>query len=307
MKRTHAVIVTQSAQHLFPADKRSIPGIAKDAQPAIIFPTANKEGLYRFPDDEAYLRIPGLRQVEQATVVHSGYPDPNGGLIELFMTLSILRQYAPKLRHTHVIFTSMPYARQDKAWYDGELNMAKTLIDMIDLKFGVSVISTIDAHFAHESWAREYSELINVSAVEHLLDKATADHADIVFVTPDAGAQRRINIKLAAGAKKKRSNSFDVSVMLDEKFAAVIKGKTVGVVDDLVSTGTTLVRFAEQARKLGAKKVVALLTHGVGEKGISLIQREFDGLYLTNSINRAEANVNVRSLIDTCIVSVQPQ
>jgi ribose-phosphate pyrophosphokinase len=223
--------------------------------------------------------------------------------MELIMILSILRQYAPKLKHTHVIFTSMPYARQDKAWYDGELNMARTLVDMLDTKLGVSTISTIDAHFAYETWVGKYPNLCNASAVETLMTKTSADHPDIVFVTPDAGAQRRITVKMAAGAKKKRWTSFDVAVMLDEKFADVIRGKTVGVVDDIVSTGNTLVRFAEQARKLGAKKVVALLTHGVGENGISLIQKKFDGLYLTNTINRGEANVSVRNLVDMCILT----
>ena len=302
MKKKHVVIVTQSAQHLFPANRRTIVGMSRAAQPAIVFPTANKEGLYRFPDGEVYLRVPGLKHIERATIVHSGYPDPSGGIIELLMILNILRKYAPNMERAHVIFTSMQYARQDNAWYDGELNMAQMLIDMLDLRFGVNAISTIDAHFAREDWVRPYSILTDVSAVENLMDKAIADYPGIIFVTPDAGAQRRIRIKMAAGAKKKRANSFDVSVMLDEKFASVIKGKVVGVVDDILSTGNTLVRFAEQARKLGAKKVVALITHGVGSAGISRVQKEFDGLYLTNTINHPEANVDIRGLVDTCIL-----
>jgi len=75
------------------------------------------------------------------------------------------------------------------------------------------------------------------------------------------------------------------------------KNKIVGVVDDLVETGGTLLRFYDFAKKSGAKKVIALITHGVLAEGISKINRKYSKLYLTNTIGQKEANIDITELI----------
>ncbi|GAG54089.1 unnamed protein product [marine sediment metagenome] len=75
------------------------------------------------------------------------------------------------------------------------------------------------------------------------------------------------------------------------------KGKTIGVVDDLIETGGTLLKFYDFAKKSGAKKVIALITHGVLPVGISKIKKKYSKLYLTNTIEQKEANVDVADLI----------
>lgn len=46
-------------------------------------------------------------------------------------------------------------------------------------------------------------------------------------------------------------------------FVGDVAGTTALIVDDLISTGNTLLRAARSARKSGAKRVIALLTHGL--------------------------------------------
>jgi ribose-phosphate pyrophosphokinase len=192
-----------------------------------------------------------------------------------------------------VIFTAMPYARQDKAYYRGELNAAETLCKTLLKRYGVGQITTIDAHFANEGWSRKLP-IFNVSASGTLIDAARADHPGIVFMAPDAGSTRRSRIK---GAKKIRKNSYEVQVSLGEEFSDIIKGRDVAVVDDILATGTTLECFYHEARKSGAEKVFALITHGVCREGIDRIHAVYDGLYMTNSVKWSESNVPVNDLV----------
>ena len=69
MKTKHVIIPTQSARHLI-AGKVSANATLSGLQ--ILNPIGNKEGAFRFPDGEVYLRVPQLKKTTKAVVVHSG-------------------------------------------------------------------------------------------------------------------------------------------------------------------------------------------------------------------------------------------
>jgi phosphoribosylpyrophosphate synthetase len=97
--------------------------------------------------------------------------------------------------------------------------------------------------------------------------------------------------------KKKRENSYIVEMHATKAMQEKIKNRIVAVVDDLVETGGTLDRCYDECKRVGAKEVVALITHGVLAEGISRVQKKYAKLYLTNTINRLEANVDITPLI----------
>jgi phosphoribosylpyrophosphate synthetase len=180
--KTNIIISTRAARHLLVGAK---PIISKATE--IIMPEPNKEGSYVFPDGELYFRVSGLKHTRRVVILHSGYPDPNGGLIELYMLLNIVRLYAP-LAKINIVFASMPYARQDKAYYDGELNAAKTLIETLVKCYGVKWIWTIDAHFANERWLRGLPFTNITACTDHLIAEARHDHPEMILMAPDAGS-----------------------------------------------------------------------------------------------------------------------
>jgi ribose-phosphate pyrophosphokinase len=49
--------------------------------------------------------------------------------------------------------------------------------------------------------------------------------------------------------------------------AGDVKGKDVLIIDDLISTGTTIARTARACRALGAARVFAAITHGLFMEG----------------------------------------
>lgn len=283
------IILTSSAEYLAKNLKKKLKNFE------FVFPEKNKENKRLFPDGEVYARILRINDLKGKRVIvfHSGIPEPNAGLVELEIILQILKDQKIK---PELFFTYFPYCRQDKVFEIGETNVAESLIKKLTDYYGVGKIYIIDPHFGKMPWIKKYP-VKSVSALPLLIEKSKRDFGEnILFLSPDKGGKRRTGI---AGLNKKRINSFEV-----ESFPSKIniKGKTTGVVDDMIETGGTLARFHELAKKSGAKKVIALITHGVLDSGIKRIKKTFEKLYLTNTVSKKEANVDITDLIAKAII-----
>lgn len=262
----------------------------------LILPEKNKEGKRFFPDGEIYMRIRGVKNLKgkRVIVLHSGAPNPNDGLMELKLLLHILRDHTIK---PELFFTYFPYGQQDHVFQHGEGNVAESLIKKFLHYYEVQKIYAIDPHFGKMAWVKNYP-IISLSSIPILLAKAKEDFGDpakrgedILFLSPDKGGKRRTGIK---GLKKKRLDSFRVESYSPQ---IPIEGKIIGVIDDLLETGGTLYKFHETVIKSGAKEAIALITHGVLNSGIKRVKEKFSKLYLTNTINRKGANVDITDLI----------
>ena len=256
----------------------------------VILPEKNKEGKRFFPDGEIYVKIPFAEKLKNQKVVilHSGCPEPNNGLAELELILQILKEAGCKVE---IFFTYFPYGMQDCVFEKGETNSSENLIKKLVGYYSAKKIYIIDPHFGKREWVKKYP-IKQISALPFLVEKAKKEMGgNILFASPDKGSKRRTGI---CGMNKKRLNSFTVEM---ENSGINFEGETTAVVDDIVKTGGTLVKFSEIARKSGAKKVIALITHGVILEGIKRVKKNFSKLYLTNTINRKEANVDVTDLI----------
>ncbi len=141
----------------------------------------------------------------------------------------------------------------------------------------------------------------------------------LCVVSPDPGGTKRADIfhealqaELGrpvgkALADKRRSEG----VVSGDLFVGEVEGTTALVIDDLISTGGTLLRAARAARHAGAKRVVALVTHGLFMPGAEtvLLQPAIDRLVVSDSASTslgeaARAKVDVLSvapLLAECI------
>ena len=278
------IIPTSTAEHLV----KSI--LTKTRDFKIIFPGLSRDGKRYFPDEEIYMKILEAKRLKgkRVIVLHSGAPRSNEGLIELELILQILRDNQIK---PEVFFTYFPYGMQDKVFEKGETNVAENLIEKLVNYYKVKKIYIIDAHFKGRKWVKNYP-IVNISAVPILIQKAKEDFGEnILFLSPDIGGKRRTGI---SGIKKERLTSFKVK-MVSPKLN--FKGKVVGVIDDMIKTGGTLLKFQEIAKKSGAEKIIALITHGVIPSGVSKIKKKYSKLYLTNTIKQKESNIDITKLI----------
>ena len=276
------IIPTTSAFHL-------IEGMSKNTDFEVILPDKNKDSKYHFPDGETYIRLSKINEINNKIIIlHSGMPNPNQGLMELEIMLQILKD-----KHLEVFFTYFSYGMQDKVFEEGESNIAEELIKKLVNYYNVKKIYILDAHFHGEKWVEKYP-IVNISAVNLLKEKASSSYKDILYLAPDLGSQRRTGLK---GVNKKRKNSFLVEIQSSEEFKTIVKDKTIGVVDDILETGGTMSKFHDECINNGANKVIALITHGVLKEGIERIKMKYAQLYLTNSINNQESNIDITNLI----------
>ncbi len=100
---------------------------------------------------------------------------------------------------------------------------------------------------------------------------------DLVVVSPDAGGVNRARVfaeRLGAGLaiifkRRPKPDAIDVIDLVGE-----IEGKTVLIVDDIISTGNTLIRGVEMLIARGAKRVFAAATHAIfAGKAVDLIEQ----------------------------------
>ena len=275
------IIPTSNASHIAKQIQKRMPS-------SVIFCGRNKENRKQFPDGEIYIKLEQVQKLKgRVVVLHSGMPNPNTSLVELELLLQILNQN--KKVKIEVFFAYFSYCMQDSVFIDGETNAAEQLIKKLIDYYNVKKIYTLDAHFYNRDWPNKYP-ITNVSVIDLLEKKAKKTYSNLVFVTPDKGAARRTGIN---GANKKRQNSFVNEFECDETFSKLVAGKNVAVVDDILETGGTLARFYDECKDCGAKKAVALITHGVLARGITRMEKTYNRLYLTNSINRKQANVDI--------------
>lgn len=278
------LIPTSTVEYL----ARNILDKTKDFE--IVFPDLSRDKKRYFPDGEIYMRIREAKELrnKRVIVLYSGAPKPNESLIELELILQILRDNNVK---PEVFFTYFSYGMQDKIFEKGETNVAENLVEKLVDYYKVRKIYVIDPHFGGRKWMKKYP-ITKISAVPTLIERARKEFGkNILFFSPDIGGKRRTKI---SGLKKERLDSYRVKIISPK---INLKGKIVAVIDDMIKTGGTLLKFQEIAKKAGAKKVVALVTHGVIPSGVSKIKKKYSKLYLTNTIQQNESNVDITDLI----------
>jgi ribose-phosphate pyrophosphokinase len=280
------LIPTTKARHL--AAK-----IPKNKGLKVLLLDKNKDGKNVFPDGELYVRLSEINKIKgRVIILHSGAPEPNNGLVELEMILEVLKNNK-NIKACEIFFSYFPYGRQNKIFQTGEANVTESLIKKFITYYKVKKIYIVDAHFSDRAWFKKYP-LVSISAQGFLKQAALKKYPNLVFISPDAGSEERTGL---AGAKKKRINSYEVKIACSARLDEIIKDKNVAVVDDIIETGGTLVCFHDQFLAKKAKKAVVLATHGVMSAGIKRIKVKYDQVYLTNSIDTPDANVDISRLI----------
>jgi ribose-phosphate pyrophosphokinase len=143
---------------------------------------------------------------------------------------------------------------------------------------GLDTIVTLDVHniAAFENAFRCRKEHIEAAAlmIEHF-DKRIGAGVPVVVMSPDAGGVKRARAFADLFAQSS-GRAVELAFMEKQRsegrvsgtaFAGEVRGAAVIIVDDLVATGTTIVRAAHASRERGAVEVHAAVTHGIFAPG----------------------------------------
>ena len=167
------------------------------------------------------------------------------------------------------------YARKDRRTKPNDPVTTRYIAGMFE-SVGTDCVVTLEVHnpVAFENAFR--CRTIALTGTPLFVDYAkTLGDEKLSVISPDAGGMKRAELlreALEAAllrpvgkglAEKHRS----AGIVSGDLFVGDVAGTTALIVDDLISTGNTLLRAARSARKSGAKRVIALVTHGLFMQG----------------------------------------
>lgn len=211
-----------------------------------------------FPDGEVYVRVEGSLRGEHVVLVQSTLP--SHALIEL-----LFLQEAAHDQGAEEITTVAPYysySRQDRVFREGEVVTAKAVAELIEQKADRFV--TVDPHKEHILGFFGI-EAHGVSAVPLLARHLEGLGVDTVLA-PDKGALDRAEFAakcLGAGFDHMEKTRLSGTEVVMKPKQLDVRGKTVAIVDDIISTGGTIATAAGELKKQGATRVIAACTHGL--------------------------------------------
>ena len=221
--------------------------------------------LHRFPDGEMRVTVGAAAST---TIVYASLDQPNDKLIAILFAAEALRRAGT--RRLVLLAPYLCYMRQDTAFHDGEAISQRAVGRLIALT--VDRVITVDAHL-HRT--RDIGavfpgiEAENLSAMPAIADTLRVAGIDpaTILVGPDAESSGwvsdlagRLGLAYTVARKIRRG---DRAVEVGFASLASIAGHPVLLVDDIVSSGGTLIACAKSLKASGATAIDAVITHAL--------------------------------------------
>ncbi len=226
-----------------------------------------------FPDGEKYLRIP-KRLEGDVLLVHSLHQPQDERFVQLLLAVDAAKGAGAS--RVIVVVPYFAYARQDKRFLEGEPVSVGALLKAVEAA-GADALAVVDIHkpSSLDEWLR--IPHFNVLPVGELAGYFRGKLRDPVVLAPDKGALHRAQLAAQVlGAEydylEKSRDRVTGEVKIAPK-SVDVDGRDVLFIDDIISTGGTLVAAAKEVLALGAKRVYAACTHAL------LVSGALDKLY----------------------------
>jgi ribose-phosphate pyrophosphokinase len=246
----------------------------------------------RFPDGELYLRIGGQLDGEDVVLVQSTRTDQD--LLELVLLEDAVREGGA--RRLIVVVPYFAYQRQDRQFFQGEPVSARAMARHVELD--ADAVVTVDLHSAQtlQNFSKPAFEASGIPAIARLLRERPVD----LLVSPDKGGIERVK-RMAQildkpwfALEKKRIDSEHVELNLPTTLPEPVQGKQIVIIDDVITTGGTIVEAAKLLQKHHAGAVTASCTHGLFLRdAFERIKAVTDEVYSTDTLGNPAEKASV--------------
>ena len=216
-----------------------------------------------FPDGESKITLIGKISKKKSIVLQSIYPPVDTNLVQV---LSLITKAKENSSEVIAVIPYMGYARQDREFLPGEIVTMKVLGKLFK-SAGASKIIVVDIHSS--IGLKHFSiKTKNVTAIPDLVGffKKLSLKNPLV-VSPDQGGKERAK----KFAKEFNSDYIALEKTRDRKTGKVkIKTKNLEVenrdlilVDDIISTGGSIIKATQFLKKQKCKKIYVACTHAL--------------------------------------------
>jgi len=265
-----------------------------------------------FPDGEQYIRVEGDVRGQDVAVFQSLAYRPDTLLIEYSLLVDALK--GGGARSVVGVIPYLAYARQDSVFKPNEPLSAKLIPRLIECA-GTDRVITVDMHLHRFKAPEDVFRVpaLNLSAMP-LLARHYRGHAHpsaITVVGPDSESEQWARIvaeELGAPCivlEKERLGDRDVRI----KGELPLKGRTALVVDDMVSTGKTMIEMITRLKREGAQRVDALVTHALLVEGAEKKMQEagLSELFCSNTVPSSGTRISVAQILARALATARAQ
>jgi ribose-phosphate pyrophosphokinase len=216
-----------------------------------------------FPDGEIEIKINDDVRGADVFVIQSTCTPSNDNLMELMIIIDCLKRASAE--RVTAVLPYFGYARQDRKAEGRVPITAKLVANMITTAKADRVL-TIDLHAAQIQAFFDipldhlYAAPVMIDYLERLrIPNLTVVSPDVGGIKMARSYAKKLNAELAI-VDKRRLGSRQTEVM---HIIGDVAGKNVLLVDDMISTATTISEAAQVLREEGAKNVYVCATHAV--------------------------------------------
>ena len=218
-----------------------------------------------FPDGELLVKVNEDVRGRDCFVVQSTCDPVNANLMELLIYIDCLRRASAK-RITAVI-PYFGYARQDRK-DEGRVPITAKLVANLITAAGADRVLTMDLHAAQIQgfFDLPVDHISAAPVLEQHFNEIRDQLGELVLVSPDVGNVKVANMFASlldadlAIVDKRRESGMKVA---SRNLIGNVRGRTVLMVDDMISTAGTVCEAARLVKEEGAGEIVAACTHAV--------------------------------------------
>ena len=252
-----------------------------------------------FPDGESKVTINQIPKKSIVVVVQSTYPPVDSNLLELLSIVSKVQKFSSKV---YAVIPYMGYARQDREFLGGEI-VTIGVVGKLLKAAGVKKVLTVDIHSKIALKELKISSE-NVSAMDVLVKHfKKLKMKEPLVVSPDMGGQERakkfanlLKTDFIALKKHRDRKTGKVNILSDR---VDVKNRDLVLVDDMISTGGSIVKATQFLKKQKCRRVFVACTHAllVNDAAKKIKKAGVSQIVSTNTIPGESAKVDVSRVI----------
>ena len=252
-----------------------------------------------FPDGESKITFSSIPKKSIILVVQSTYPPVDTNLLQTLAIISQARKASSKI---YAIIPYMGYARQDRQFLSGEVVTMSIVAKMLQA-VGAKKVIVVDIH---SKTALNHFKIptVNISAIPELAKyfKKLKIKKPLV-VSPDTGGSSRakkfaslLNTDFITLKKSRNRNTGKVQIQSSK---VDVHGRDLIVIDDIISTGGSIIKATQFLKKQKCKRVFVACTHGlfVGDAERKIKKAGVSKIISTNTIPRSTSKVDMAGVI----------
>lgn len=257
----------------------------------------------RFPDGESYLKI-GSGVAGRHCQVLADLSHPDGKFLPLLFLCETLRELGAA--SVGLVAPYLSYMRQDRRFVEGEAVTSRIFAGLVSRD--VDWLVTVDPHLhRYHSLDEIYSIPSRVVQGAPVLAVWLAGEKNVFLVGPDAESEQWVaDIAARSGhpfivGEKVRRGDRDVVITLPDLSA--YRGMTAVIIDDVISSGHTVLECLTALRTAGITTVDCACVHGIFADGCDtrLLAGGLRRLVTSNTIAHASNSLDVSNLLAAAV------